>query len=606
MLATILLLCAALAAPAGTGPASTLGELEGEELAFGAFTARFAADGSFEIVAAGAGWPPLRGQWKTLANDRLELRQPTSTATEGPLAGCDQAGTYNAAVRDGRLELLLEEDPCRMRGMLLGASTWRPSGSEIEVPERRFAFERTATERPLPEARPADGSWPSFRGPAASGVAEDADLPVSWDVTAEDEARRRENVLWRVEVPGLAHSSPVVWGDRVFLTTAISSAGEATFRPGLYGDGDADPDRSQQRFELLAFDKRSGEPLWRQLAVEMAPREKRHIKSTYANPTPATDGRTVVAWFGSQGLYAFDVEGNLRWSLDHGHIDLGAYDVPSYEWGPASSPILWQGKVILQVDTQTDDFVMALDAASGELLWRTPRDELPTWGTPTVIEAPTGPELVTNGAHWIRGYDPRNGEELWRLGGSSKITAPTPIAAEGLIVVASGRAPERPIFAVRPGSRGDLTLEAGESSNEAIAWSHQRRGPYMPTPLAYRGLLYVLANNGVLDAYDLGTGEEVYRQRLQHGGSGYSASPVAAGGRIYLSGEDGQVLVVAAGREFEQLGVGEMGEPLMATPAISGDILFLRSQSHLTAIASRDEADVHASDDPPTAPPEHP
>ena len=262
----------------------------------------------------------------------------------------------------------------------------------------------------------------------------------------------------------------------------------------------------------------------------------------------------------------------------------GAYDIPTYEWGPASSPIIWNGLVILQCDTQADSFMLALSAETGETVWKTERDELPSWGTPTVAQTSAGPELVTNAANFVRGYDPRTGKELWRLGPSSKITAPTPIFGDGVFVVASGRAPERPIFVVRPGARGDLTLPAGETRSDAVAWSRTARGPYMPTPLIYGGLLYVLANNGVLDAYNLRSGDEVYRQRLPDIGSGFSASPVGADGKIYLSNEDGEMFVVAAGSEFKHIATNSMGEPLMATPALSEGVMYVRSSGSLFAI----------------------
>jgi outer membrane protein assembly factor BamB len=281
----------------------------------------------------------------------------------------------------------------------------------------------------------------------------------------------------------------------------------------------------------------------------------------------------VVAWFGSQGIHAYDVDGNPLWNVDIGRVDMGAYDIPSYEWGPASSPIIWNGMVFVQCDTQTDSFVLALDALTGKTIWKTERDELPSWGTPSVISTRTGDELVTNASNYIRAYDPRTGKELWRLGGSSKITAPTPILANGLVIVASGRAPERPIFAVRPGARGDLTLAKDRTVSEKIAWSKTGRGSYMPTPLAYEGILYVLNNNGLFDAYELETGQEIYRQRIEPVGSGFSASPVAADGRIYLTSEDGDIIVVAAGREFKRIASNPIGELVMATPALSDGVM---------------------------------
>jgi outer membrane protein assembly factor BamB len=338
---------------------------------------------------------------------------------------------------------------------------------------------------------------------------------------------------------------------------------------------------------LFALDGRTGRVLWERIAHEGEPIDKRHIKSTYASSTPATDGRLVVAAFGSQGLFAYDVNGVLRWKVDLGRLDLGAYDIPSFEWGPASSPILWSGLVFVQADTHADSFLLALNAETGEVVWKTDRDELPSWGTPTVVETATGAEIVTNAPRFIRSYDARTGRELWRVRPSSNITAPTPVAAEGLVVVASGRAPERPIFVVRAGSRGDLTLPAGATSSDAVVWSRTGRGSYMPTPLIYRGALYVLANNGVFDAYDLASGKEIYRARVEPTGSGFSASPVAADGYIYLSGEDGDMFVIAAGPEFKSVAINPMGELLMATPALSNGVMYVRSSNSLFAVGRK-------------------
>ena len=263
------------------------------------------------------------------------------------------------------------------------------------------------------------------------------------------------------------------------------------------------------------------------------------------------------------------------------------YDIPSYEWGPASSPVIWKDMVFVQVDTQGDSFLIALDAQTGKTIWKTDRQELPSWGTPTVVSTPAGDELVTNASNYIRAYDPQTGKELWKLGGSSKITAPTPFVANGLVIVASGRGPERPIFAVKPGARGDLTLAKDQTSSGQIAWSKTGRGSYMPTPLAYQGILYVLGNNGVFDAYEIETGNEIYRQRLEPVGSGFSASPIAADGKIYLTSEDGDIIIIAAGREFKKIGSNSMAELVMATPALSDGVMFVRGQSTLFAIGAR-------------------
>ncbi len=541
-------------------------------MTYGVFTARFGADATFALE--GEGWGSFNGSWK---RDGSEIEIDTS----GGPNECRRAGRYRLRVDARRVTLDVAADPCTPRRMILDHSTWRPAGETDVIPERRIARTGASPRPTLPDAAAASGSWPSFRGPQASGIAERQNLPDTWN------AASGEHILWRTPVPGLAHSSPIVWGNRIFVTSAVSGDPKATFRPGLYGDGDASEDRSRQRWMIYALEKRTGKMLWERVAHEGEPLNKRHIKSTYASSTPATDGRIVVAWFGSHGIHAYDVDGTFLWKVDIGRINLGAYDIPSYEWGPASSPIIWNGLVIVQCDTQADSFVLALKADTGETIWKTDRKELPSWGTPTVATTSSGPELVTNASNFIRGYDPRTGTELWRLGPTSKITAPTPVFTDDLFVVASGRPPERPIFVVRADARGDVTPHGGQTSNASVVWSRTARGPYMPTPLIYNGLVYVLANNGVLDAYDLRTGDEVYRQRLPLIGSGFSASPVAADGKIYLSNEDGEMLVIAAGRQFAHLATNSMGDLLMATPALSDGVMYVRTATTLVAIGRK-------------------
>ena len=399
-------------------------------------------------------------------------------------------------------------------------------------------------------------NWPQFRGADASGAGGKRKLRIEHDG-------------WKTPIPDLAHSSPIVWGGRVFVTTAISGKPGATFKPGLYGDGDASDDTSVHKWKLIALELKSGKILWDRTAYEGQPKEKRHIKSTYASSTPATNGKIVVAYFGSQGIYTFDMDGKPIWKRDLGRINTGAYDLPEYEWGTASSPIIYKDLVIVQCDQQKDSFLIALQAATGEVVWKTPREELPSWGTPAVLRG----ELVTNGSNFVRGYDPLTGKELWRIGGSSKITAPTPVYSDGIIVIASGRRPEAPIFAIGPGGK--------------IVWQKQQRGPYMPTPLIHDGLLYVLGNAGVFDCYDLKSGAEIYRERIPHTGSGFSASPVMAGGLIYLPSEDGDIFIVKSGKRFELAGKKELGEPIMATPAISGVQMLVRGQHHLWSLGGK-------------------
>lgn len=541
-------------------------------LSFGVFTARFEPAGT--LTVEGDRWPKLTGNWKSAGAD-FELSVGGLANAPG---GCDGPGKYRATSDGKHVSIALVADECKVRQMMLDGSQWIPADEPVAKPVRNFV--RTAHARPPSKPKPVkpNGSWPSFRGPGASGVADGQNLPDEWN------AKTGQNILWRTPIPGLAHSSPILWGNRVYVTTAVSSDAKATFRPGLYGDGDASKDRSTHKWMLYALDKRTGKIVWERVAFEGEPREKRHIKATYANSTPATDGRIVVAWFGSQGVYAYDINGRFLWKVDLGRIDLGAYDIPTVEWGSASSPIIWNDLVILQCDTQTDSFIVALNANTGETVWKTDRDEIASWGTPTVATTSKGEELIANASNFIRGYDPRTGKELWRLGKSSKITAPTPIFADDILVVASGRGPERPIFVVKAGARGDLTLPDGKTSSDAIVWSRTGRGSYMPTPLIYKGVLYVLANNGTFDAYNLKTGDELYRQRLPLVGNGFSASPVAADGKIYLPNEDGEILVVSAGEKFAHVATNSMGELLMATPALSEGVMYVRTAQSLFAV----------------------
>ena len=424
----------------------------------------------------------------------------------------------------------------------------------------------------------APARWPQFRGAQAAGRGDGAFLPDTWS------APEGKGIAWKAAIPGLAHSSPIVWGDRVFVTTAISSRKDATFKPGLYGAGTASEDVTPQKWQVLALDRRTGKLLWERTAYEGVPKEKRHIKATYANATPATDGKRVVAFFGSQGLYAYDMDGGLRWKRDLGRIDAGAYDAPDYEWGPASSPIIHDGLVIVQVDQQKESFLVALRLADGTVAWKTMRDELPSWATPTVYTGGARPELVTNAPKFIRGYDPRTGRELWRLGRSSNITAPTPVFDRDLIVVASGRRPNAPVFVLKAGATGDITLPEGATGGGPVLWTREGAGSYMPTPVIHDGLLYVLKNQGILTCWALRTGEKLYEERLPGVTSGFSASPVIADGKLYLASEDGDVHVVRAGPKLEVIATNPMGQPLM------GGLLIVRGERDLFAVGSTHRA----------------
>jgi outer membrane protein assembly factor BamB len=432
----------------------------------------------------------------------------------------------------------------------------------------------------IPAGIAADGNWPQFRGPSGSGLGDGANPPVQWDVA------KGTNIVWTSEIPGLAISSPVVWGDRIFVTTAISSDPNQKWRTGLYGDTDSAPDRSSHQWKVLALDKKTGKVLWEQSAHQGIPKTKRHPKSSQASPSPATDGKVVVAYFGSEGLYAYSVEGKLLWKKDLGLQNAGWFFDPDSEWGAASSPVIYKNSVIVQCDRQKDSFVAAFDLKDGKELWRTARAEIPAWGTPTIATAEGHSEIVTNGTKAIRGYDPDTGKELWTLGPNSEITCTTPVFGHGLIFVTAGYPPVQPIYAIKMGSKGDLTLKDGKDSSDAIVWSKKTGGSYLPSPILYGDQLYLVNNNGILTAFEAKTGNRVYQQRVGPGGS-FTASPVAAAGKLYIATEEGDVYVVKTGPQFELLAKNSVGEPVLATPALAGDLLVVRGAKHLFAIGPK-------------------
>jgi outer membrane protein assembly factor BamB len=420
-------------------------------------------------------------------------------------------------------------------------------------------------------------NWPQFRGPGATGVAEGSPQAAKWDASTQT------NVRWKTPIPGLSHSSPVVWGNKVFVMTAVSS-GTDEKKFGLYGDVKPVKEDPKHTYKVYAVDKRDGNILWERIAFEGIPKVKRHPKSSHAASTPVTDGKYLIALFGSEGLFAYDLNGKQLWKQDVGVLDAGWFYDVDYQWEYASSPIIYKNMVIIQADIQKDSFIAAYDIKNGKLLWKTPREgELPGWGSPTVYEGKTRAELVTAGAKAVRGYDPLTGKELWKLGPMAEIATPTPFAAHDLIYVTSGYRPIQPIYAIKPGASGDLTLKEKQTSSEFIAWSKDRGGPYMPTPIVYGDLLYTCSNQGVLTAYNAITGERVYQERLGGTGGAFTASPVASDGKIYLSSEDGDVFVVKAGPKYELLSKNPVGEVMMATPAISDGLLIVRTVSHLFA-----------------------
>lgn len=433
----------------------------------------------------------------------------------------------------------------------------------------------------------SSGNWPQFRGPNASGIADGQNAPARWN------AETSVNIRWKTPIPGLGHSSPVIWGNRLFVTTAVSSEANAVLRNragrpyGIRGDIKSLGDEPGHSFRLYCLDKRTGKILWERVAYEGAPKIKRHPKATHANASPATDGEHIVAFFGSEGLYCYDFDGKLLWKKDMGVIN-AAFVLSNDQWSAASSPIIYRRLVIVQCDGLSDSFIAAYDIKDGREVWKTRRDEITSWATPSVYGGQPRVELITNASNYIRGYDPLTGKELWKLSGSSKIATPTPIMADGLIYVTNGYIIPgiQPIYAIRPGASGDISLKEDTTANEFITWSVKKGGSYIPTPLIYQGILYLLDDNGMLVFHDAKTGKQLDKVRAGDTGSVFSASPVAADGRVYLTSEDGDIFIIKAGPKYELLGTNPMGEVCMATPAISQEMIFVRTLRHIFGIGS--------------------
>lgn len=425
-----------------------------------------------------------------------------------------------------------------------------------------------------------EARWPQFRGPGARGVSEAAGLPERWSAT--------ENVAWKAEIPGRGWSSPVVWGSRVFLTTVVSTGATEPPKKGLYFGGERpQPPEAEHEWKLLCLDLRTGRVRWERSVLRGRPAGGRHVKNSYASETPVTDGERVYACFGGLGLYAFDMEGRPVWTHR-----LPAHPT-RYAWGSAASPVLHRDRLYYVHDNEAESYLLALDRRTGREVWRVAREEKSNWSTPYVWESGKRTEIVTPGTGKVRSYD-LQGRLLWWLEGMSGITIATPFAADGLLYVTSGYvgSPLKPIYAIRAGAEGDISLPRDQRSNRFIAWCDWRNAPYNPSTLLYQGRLYVLYDRGLLGCYRAADGTPLYERERIPGGGGFTASPWAYGGRVFCLNEDGTTSVFRAGDRFESLHTNSLAEDdmAMATPAIAGDRLLLRTAARLYCIAGRGAA----------------
>ncbi len=416
--------------------------------------------------------------------------------------------------------------------------------------------------------------WPAFRGIDASGVAaQGRPTPTTFAPAS---------AVWRTKIPGLGNSSPIVWNDLLCVTTAIS-AKDNSFKPGLYGNIEPVNDTSPHEWKVICLDKRSGAVRWEQTVHQGVPAIKRHPKSTQANATLATDGVHLAAFFGSEGLHVYDLAGKRLWSKSFGVLDSGFFMVPEAQWGFASSPIIHNGILIVQADVQKNSFLAAFDVGTGREIWRVVRTDVPTFGTPAVVDTGGRRQVVVNGWKHTGGYDFETGRELWKLTGGGDIPTPTPIAGDGLIFITSAHGDESPVHAIRATATGDISLKGDETSSANVAWSVPRAGSYMATPLLYGDYLYVVRWNGILGVYEARTGKLTYQQRLGAGATAFTASPVASGGHVYFATEDGEVYVIKAGPAFDLVATNRLDAPMLATPAISDGRLFIRTKDEILA-----------------------
>ena len=418
--------------------------------------------------------------------------------------------------------------------------------------------------------------WPQFRGADATGVADGADFPERWSTN--------ENVSWKTAVPGRGWSSPIVWGNRVFLTTVTSEGEMEAPKKGLYFGGERkDLPKAAHEWVVVCYDLKDGREVWRRAAHRGAPPNPLHVKNTYASETPVTDGERVYAYFGNVGLFCYNLDGSLVWSTNWTSVKT------RNGWGSAASPVVHEGRLFVVNDNEEKSYMTALDAKTGRQLWRQERQERSNWATPYVWKNEKRTELITPGTGKVRSYD-LEGRLLWEFGGMSTIVIPTPFSKFGLLYVCSGYVGDktRPVFAIRPGASGDISLKAGETNNAFITWYLPSAAPYNPSPLIYGDQFYVLFDFGFLSAHDARTGRQVYeKQRIRMEATSFTASPWAANGRIYALSEDGDTFVFQAGPEFRLLHKNSLDEMCMATPAIAGNRLLIRTMSQLYCIERR-------------------
>jgi outer membrane protein assembly factor BamB len=422
--------------------------------------------------------------------------------------------------------------------------------------------------------------WPGYRGYKASGVLDNANLPETFDL------EKNINIRWKIKIPGLGISSPVIWENKLFLTTAISESDKAGFKPGLYGDVTPVKDSSVHEWKVYCIDKNSGKMIWERTPYKGVPKIKRHPKSTHANTTVATDGEHVVAFFGSEGLYCYDFNGKLLWQKNFGVLKSVFFMMKNAEWEFASSPIIYNGVLIIQCDVLENSFLAAYDVKTGKEIWKTMRDEYPGWCTPNIYTNADKICVAVNGYKHTGGYDFLTGKEIWKMSGGGDIQIPTPIVGNGLIYFNSAHGRSSPILAVKTNATGNITLKEGETTNAGIQWSIPRGGSYIHTLLLYGNHLYNVNWNGSVVCLDPLTGKEIYNAKLGNAKS-FIASPVASDGKIYIVDEQGTIYILQDGDTFNLLSEIPLNDICMTAPAITDGMIYFRTQNYLIAAGKK-------------------
>jgi outer membrane protein assembly factor BamB len=420
----------------------------------------------------------------------------------------------------------------------------------------------------------ARANWPQWRGPAGQGISTEKNLPTSWTAT--------KNIKWKTPIEGLGHSSPIVWGKKIFLTTALDGEVIPGRTPGVthkMADGsdfvhpDAIGADRKHTFKVICIDRESGKVLWQRVAYEGPVHDSRHKRASFASSTPATDGKYVFAFFGTEGLYAYDFNGKLLWKQDLGK--LGTASV-----GYGVSPILYGNLVIMQCDESgMNSFIAAFDKKSGKQVWRVPRKVDVTWSTPVLVQAGKRTELVASAAEAIISYDPLTGKELWRHKGLESNAVPTPVVSNDLVVLTSG-APNKIALAIKAGGNGDVT------GTSHLVWSYNKGTAYVPSPILYGEYLYLMAGNGSLTCLEAKTGKMVYEGARVPRAIPFTASPVAFEDKVLITSDEGETFVVKAGPKHEIIGTNSVGEAVFASPAIADGKIFIRGVNNLFAIGN--------------------